>query len=585
MISISIAAIGVLSNWYMRTMQQQLIASNMETTMLVELSANIERRLYQSIVYLNAIKETEELVEGALTMDAPNQEMLINRFYEEMALVRQNIAAIQVQMLENKSTKDAIADIQRVDERFNFYSKLTFDWVDHFKEDDEESKLVFNTSISPYFRNRIIPVVTHLRENTVARQARENITLTEEMKQANFLLIWVTALFILFSMGIAFYLYRSIANPLIQLNKGAHALGFGWLEKPIEVTNRDEIGQLAASFNDMAEKLKKRTLARDYLDNIIESIHEALIVTDEDGIIVGLNKSTEQMLGYEREEMIGAPLSLIYDASNDYREVLNRNAEEEVIEFILQAKSGALIPVLYSESELKNPKGSHVGNVVVATDITQRKKANERIRESLREKEILLAEIHHRVKNNLAVISGILQLQSYSSQNELVIKALKESQSRIRSISLVHEKLYKSETMASIRYDYYVNDLLAEIKNMDMTDGINFEVILHADPIHLELNVAVPCSLLLNELVVSSFKKIVDKEGNGIIEVSLHDLGEDVRIAIQHNGVQSEDELDSLEHTLIDTLSKQIRGEINTTYMNQWVKTEIRFPKISDINI
>ena len=116
--------------------------------------------------------------------------------------------------------------------------------------------------------------------------------------------------------------------------------------------------------------------------------------------------------------------------------------------------------MLFSQSSLINANKEMVGKVYVATDISAQKKANERIRKSLQEKDVLLAEIHHRVKNNLAVVAGILQLQSYATKNEDVITALKESETRIKSISLVHEMMYQSESVSHIQYNKYVEDLI-----------------------------------------------------------------------------------------------------------------------------
>ena len=122
--------------------------------------------------------------------------------------------------------------------------------------------------------------------------------------------------------------------------------------------------------------------------------------------------------------------------------------EIRVFEFGLISKRGNKIPVLFSESMLINNENEVVGQVVVATDITKRKEADKKIRDSLKEKDVLLSEIHHRVKNNLAVISGILQLQGYKTKNKKVIQALSESQARIQSMSIVHEMLYQSDSLA-----------------------------------------------------------------------------------------------------------------------------------------
>lgn len=203
------------------------------------------------------------------------------------------------------------------------------EWLEFRNENRSQSDQMFTTSLTPYFSNNIIPIVSHLREEVISQQIQENSALDTQLRKASIFIISISSILVLISIGIGFYLYTSIANPLKKLSIGANALGAGNLEERVEVINKDEIGELAKSFNKMASNLQKRTLSRDYLDNIIESIHESLIVTDEHGKIVGLNKATEELLGYKKSKLLSKPLSDLLEGEHA---VLQTNSPKAILE-------------------------------------------------------------------------------------------------------------------------------------------------------------------------------------------------------------------------------------------------------------
>ena len=560
----------MISNWYTSSIQEQLSTINKETTQVVEYTAEMERALYQSLIFLNAIKESDlqQEVENGITIDEPTVELLKSEFEEEIERVSQTLQKVSQFLIlaEIKDSTEQISDIDRLRDRFGLYERLTKDWLVMKAEGSEQAKTIYTTTISPYFRNRIIPVISHLREHTVDLQNVERASLNQNLEQANVVVKIVTLVFVFLSLGIAVFVYRSIADPLLKLNRSANLLGRGNLDERIHIDNKDEIGQLATSFNEMAANLKKRTIARDYLDNIIESIQEALIVTDEQGFVVGLNKAAVKLLHYTKDEVMGVPVKQYYNLEDLGKEYEEHSGGDKVFEFSLITKRGNKVPVLFSESLLINSQGEEVGKVAVATDITKRKEADKQLRDSLREKEVLLSEIHHRVKNNLAVISGLLQLQIFETQDEEVNKALKESQSRIQSISLVHEMLYHSDSLAYIEYNNYVNDLLQAISSMHLNSEKEIRIRSEIDRISLDLNHAIPCSLLLNEIVVNAFKHAFTGQDEGEIFVKMKEDEDQITLTVEDNGVGYISGAESKKHglgiTLINTLTHQLNGTI-----------------------
>lgn len=564
-ISLLIAAIGITSNKYSNSLQKQLVSENATATRMVELTASIETYLYQSLFTLSSLNEVEDVDSEQITFDEPNAEMLTERFEYNIDQVKQAFDALE-QLIELNMGDDFVAINELIiecDERFFLYEQLSLEWFELLNEDGEQSSTFFTTSISPYFRVNILPTISELREEVIHQQITENAMLDDQIQMSGYVIIFLSAFLLLTSVAIAFYLYRSIANPLKVLSKSAEALGVGDLDQQVEIHNDDEIGELAKAFNSMAMNLRKRTLARDYLDSIIESINEALLVTDDHHHIVGCNKAALNMLKMERAELIDRPLISVFSGELDLQtpgaSQTISNLETEII-----ASDGQRVPILYSQSDLLNAKKEVVGKVVVATDITQRKIANEQIRKNLHEKNVLLAEIHHRVKNNLAVISGILQLQQQSTSNNRVKEVLTESQSRIQSISLVHERLYQSETLANIDYEIYVEDLLRELAKNTVMHNTAIKLIADVTSVKLDLVKAVPCSLLLNEIIIDRIKHAFKQDESGYIKVMLHQQNSEVTMSVIHNGSSARgfesNPKQTLGLTLMQTLIKQIHG-------------------------
>ncbi len=201
-----------------------------------------------------------------------------------------------------------------------------------------------------------------------------------------------------------------------------------------------------------------------YQADLLQNVSDAIIATDRDGRIQVWNKAAETIYGWKIAETVG---KLFHDVIQpEYR----FQGREEVIEkldrdgawsgeLIHHLRDGRQIPVQSTITNLKNAAGNPAGTVSVNHDISERKKAEDQIRSSLKEKEVLLQEIHHRVKNNLQIISGLLTLQAGQSAGRSLEDIFHESQDRIRSIALVHEKLYKSHNLAEIAFDEYLRTL------------------------------------------------------------------------------------------------------------------------------
>lgn len=203
---------------------------------------------------------------------------------------------------------------------------------------------------------------------------------------------------------------------------------------------------------------------------------------------------------------------------------------------------------------------------LVAHDITEKKINSIEIEESLKEKEILLKEIHHRVKNNLQVISSILNLQSSFIEDEKTLDILQESRNRIRSMAIIHENLYRTEDFSSINFSSYLSNL---INNLISSYRIGGEIVLKTDidEVDLILDQAIPCGLLVNELITNALKYAWNEGEKGIISVVLKEENNKVSLCVGDNGKGLPDDFDQMKTEtlglqLVSTLVEQLDGNL-----------------------
>jgi len=199
-------------------------------------------------------------------------------------------------------------------------------------------------------------------------------------------------------------------------------------------------------------------------------------------------------------------------------------------------------------------------------DISSRKKAEDELLGSLQEKEVLLKEVHHRVKNNMQVISSLISLQSDKISDPESLERLRESQNRIKSMALVHESLYQSENLASIDPVGYLKNLASEVissYSLDTTIDVEFDIMVHV----MDIDTALPCGLIVNELVSNSLKHGFKGRNQGKITIKLTETDDEYTLSVRDNGCGLPADfdiagLDSLGIKLINVLTRQMRGTI-----------------------
>jgi PAS domain S-box-containing protein len=297
---------------------------------------------------------------------------------------------------------------------------------------------------------------------------------------------------------------------------------------------------------DIQEKKKAEEKIKWYsarLEGIIESTQDIIFSLDKKLRFTSFNfncqRIMKQMYGVDIElgmKIIDTLRAFEQDYKNTRKDMIRALQGEQ---FTVEHTFGSA--KIYFETHLnpiRNEEDEVTGVAVFAKDITERKRAEEKLLVSLREKDVLLSEVYHRVKNNLHVVISLLTLQSNRTDDPRVLEALNESKNRIYAMALVHEQLYRSGDMSRINTKEYIISLAQNVREIYLRQTSRVVVKVEAEEhIHFPIDIAIPLGLILNELLTNSFKHAFVPGQDGEIGVKLVDLGQhNYRISVLDNG-------------------------------------------------
>ncbi|MCX5826271.1 MAG: PAS domain S-box protein [Deltaproteobacteria bacterium] len=344
---------------------------------------------------------------------------------------------------------------------------------------------------------------------------------------------------------------------------------------------------------DVTERKQAEESLRVSEENFRRSMDESPLgigIVSEEGEILYVNRTILDFFGYESiEELRETPFTKRYTKSGyavflDRREKRRLHADDSSdYEIDIVRKDGEVGHLqVWRKRVLWNGKEHYQ---VIYRDITEHKRAEEKIRASLREKEILLMEVHHRVKNNMQVISGILDLQASSSGNPELIEKLNDSQSRIRSMALIHEKLYGSRDFARIDLVAYVRALSQELFQLHKIKPEKIDLIVQPDgDVYMDINKAIPCGLILNELISNALKHAFPRDRHGELQIIIHETkNTEIEILLRDNGLGLPDDVDIHQprtvglHLVNGLVKNQLDGQMEVRRDNG-TEFRIKFP-------
>jgi PAS domain S-box-containing protein len=377
-----------------------------------------------------------------------------------------------------------------------------------------------------------------------------------------------------------FVLRTTSARRTIESLRGQVA-DTGRLAEEVRAQQRELSQRYAAS----SSALAKTTAEAFRFAALVRTSPDAVIGVNEDGTIWHWNPAAEELCKRRAEDVIGKSLETVPvgPSGNLWREtqrVVGLPYLKAQGEAALVTGDGSIVPVSFSVSRLSEESGG--GFAIIARNMSDKKAVEERISAALVEKEALLKEVHHRVKNNLQLICSLLRLQSKEATDDAALRLFRKSEERIRTLALVHDRLYRSASLSTINFGEYLHDLVAQLIRTGNSSQMPIDVEYSVVDLEFPIDTAITCGLIVNELVTNSMKHSKAEDEARKLRVGLGRRGDEVVISVWDNGTTPLSpgvvaESASLGLSLVRTLSRQLGGSVTVT-QDGGVQFEVTIP-------
>ncbi len=339
----------------------------------------------------------------------------------------------------------------------------------------------------------------------------------------------------------------------------------------------------------LESEIELRKAAEERFRKVVEHAPNGMVMISRGGTMEMVNEEMEEIFGYHRSELLGHSIEMLVpekfrDNHPSLRDLFFNNPGSRSMgagrDLYGLRKNGTEVPV---EIAL-NPMDIDSEMMVLAAiiDISDRKQKENRIQASLREKTTLLAEIHHRVKNNMQLIHSLLDLQASQSDDPKVAEILENSMRRIKSMSLIHQSLYQTNDFSGVDLSEVLQILVENIANSYNINTDLVKLVVDVETVTLPITQAIPCGLIVNELVANALKYAFpdNRPGEVVVKLVLEEDGT-VSLSVSDNGIGIEHDLDlnnlsSLGLELVSVLSEQISGQLTVQCSNP-TRFEIKF--------
>jgi PAS domain S-box-containing protein len=373
------------------------------------------------------------------------------------------------------------------------------------------------------------------------------------------------------------------AEPLL-IGRAGRELPVDVLETPLQ-SDQPNMRGVVYTLRDYRERKRAEDIER-RMAALVEYAEDAIITTDLDGAILSWNPAAERLLEYRAEEMMAQPITRLLpdDREDEETSILSNIRRGEAVahfETVRRRKSGSLVHVSLTISPLRDRHGAIVGASKIMRDITDRRHYLEQLQRlnaelqsrvrartaELRERDVLIQEIHHRVKNNLQVISSLISMQVRSIEDRGIRTALRECQSRVETMAQIHEMLYQSKDYARVPFPRYAKELTTRVLSAAGLSPDGVTIAYRMADLFLPVDQAIPCGLILNELISNSLKHAFPS-GTGNIEIEFRAIDKNrVLLAVSDDGIGMKREFDpakskSLGVALVLALVKQLDGAL-----------------------
>ncbi len=336
-------------------------------------------------------------------------------------------------------------------------------------------------------------------------------------------------------------------------------------------TARDaEIARLTAEVEALRTERRRADDSLRQMARAVEQSPASIVITDRAGNIQYVNSYFEQATGYSRADALGQNPRILKSnltPPKTYEElwrVITAGGEWRG-EMCNRRKNGELYWEYAAISGMKDEAGNVTHYVAVKEEITQRKKAEQALEGALHEKEALLKETHHRVKNNLALISSLMRIEAGRSREAETKSVLKGMQARIQSVVLLNETLYKTSSYSRVKLDVYLREIATHVFQAHNESSGAVRLRLDLDRVEVETGQAIPCGLIVNELLTNGLKHAFPYRGSGEVSVTLRAAEGGLQLSIGDSGVGLPGDFEarrsqSLGLQLVIDLVKQLGG-------------------------
>jgi PAS domain S-box-containing protein len=353
---------------------------------------------------------------------------------------------------------------------------------------------------------------------------------------------------------------------------------------------RDEIVEMKKEI----EKCNKTKIAlkksEERFKTVAESATDGIVTTDDNGNILFFNKILKTLYGYSTEELSGKSLTMLMpdkfrkgylNELENYKTSGKHTLLGKTVQTTGLRKNGTTFPFEMSLSAWKSNKTTYFSSII--RDITKRKQAESEIKKSIIEKENLLKEIHYRVKNNMQIISSLINLQIKHVHEEESVHVLSETQGRIDAMAMVHKNLYESSEFTNINFRDYTEKLLAEILSSQQLNAGTIKTELDIEDIEMNMETAIPCGLIINELITNSVKYAFPDQ-KGTIKISLKSYLDELELIIADNGIGLPKNIyikinETIGLQLVYSLVKELNGKLKLD-MSHGTEFKITFKEL-----
>ncbi|MBF0495636.1 MAG: PAS domain S-box protein [Deltaproteobacteria bacterium] len=437
---------------------------------------------------------------------------------------------VETQITELKQTKDTLRESE---ERYrNIYDNTPV----MLQSTDDHGVLI---SVSNYW----LDILGYARDEVIGRRFVE--FLTEKSKNYAELVLLPDLLAKTFCRD-APYVYIKKNGELMDVLLSA-------------IAERDTQGRVTSSLAVLIDITDRKRAQEELLKSeenyrkLVDMIPYGVAEIDVFGVILYCNPAYQKITGYYKSQLLGSEMFIMLPEDSDreaLRHELKRLAEEQPLPYLWTGKSrtrdGRIIDIEVAWEYRRSNQGEVTGFIYLVTDITERKQTEAQIKASLQEKDVLLKEIHHRVKNNLQIISSLLDMTSMQTSNPEAIELLADAKAKVHTMALIHKQLYQSERFDLINMESHVRSLADFLSQAYQATSKAIQVSIIPSAVQLTINQAIPCALILNELLSNAFKHAFKNRPDGEVEVAINEPSENlIMIRVKDNGAGLPEKLDT----------------------------------------